>query len=465
MNPSISTSPGLEITPLSTDKKEITSGRYAHQRGDSSDSTAKTTASTAKRVLENPAPTAASTANIKAKRTASDIPFITILGRKVASQKSETKTALIKRPTEKIEAVARKKFPLVREGSVAFHYKKRLYTVEFAGPENKIHVMTKRLGSGAYGTVKGFKSLDGAEKSALKTAKHAEDVKVLLGEVLVLRKLQEKKSLWGIQFKPHGIVHLKSDRKGYLMARYRSDYAECIKARLGVTLTQRQKQDRFGETHQLLCALHYLQQEDIVHGDIKPKNILSLKKEGINLAHLADFGSANQLTDRNFLEIPPVTPEYIFAEEYANLIVDLSDGKKRFGSNPNSPHREGGEAPIAVRNGFFSQLLERRHKADVFAMGIVLYESFFEKYPFQKTMIRFPLIPQNEKIFRENAVEAFQGKVSTALIHLICDMLQSDLAERPDGETCFARFSEIFKETYPKTFDKTIQRQQAYEQT
>uniref|UniRef100_A0A3Q1I0S8 Protein kinase domain-containing protein n=1 Tax=Anabas testudineus TaxID=64144 RepID=A0A3Q1I0S8_ANATE len=78
-------------------------------------------------------------------------------------------------------------------------------------------------------------------------------------------------------------------------------------------------------TTDVLKCLHMLKKETIIHGDIKPDNVLLYKKDGETRAALSDFGGSYFAKDR---DRPPIQTLFYMAPEMllgktCNLAVDM----------------------------------------------------------------------------------------------------------------------------------------------
>ncbi|MBL0707807.1 MAG: protein kinase, partial [Sulfurimonas sp.] len=91
----------------------------------------------------------------------------------------------------------------------------------------------------------------------------------------------------------------------------------------------------------LLRASQYLLGFDLVHGDIKPENIMIVNRKGKNIFKIIDFGS---ITDIYSIVSRAGTPSYISPQRFEGASISES--------------------------------------SEIFAIGVTLYESLTKKYPY-----------------------------------------------------------------------------------
>ncbi len=143
----------------------------------------------------------------------------------------------------------------------------------------------------------------------------------------------------------------------------------------------------------LLDALHYAHEHQIIHRDIKPSNIIIDKSQGQEIPKLVDFGIAKALSDSQFRTQTGImlgTPYYMAPEYMKTGKVD--------------------------------------HRADIYAMGVMLFEVLTNKLPFggdeSKKIIGAHLL---------NPIPKLNGIMPKhPLIEPFNDILQKALAKNPD---------------------------------
>ena len=149
----------------------------------------------------------------------------------------------------------------------------------------------------------------------------------------------------------------------------------------------------------LLKASQYLLRFNLVHGDIKPENILITKRHGKEVYKLVDFGSIVEifsLTNR------AGTPSYLAPERFQG-------------------------APIS-------------ESTEIFAIGVTLYKALTTKYPYGEIE---PF--QNPTFKRPKRVRELNKKVPGWLESVVMRAIERDLARR------YAHYSEMmFELTHPE---------------
>lgn len=63
--------------------------------------------------------------------------------------------------------------------------------------------------------------------------------------------------------------------------------------------------------HQLCAGVKYLHDAGVIHRDLKPENLLLLEEDGVKRLKLADFGFANIVGDKSFVQSVVGTPAYV----------------------------------------------------------------------------------------------------------------------------------------------------------
>ena len=66
--------------------------------------------------------------------------------------------------------------------------------------------------------------------------------------------------------------------------------------------------------HQLCVGVKYLHDAGVIHRDLKPENLLLLEEHGVKRLKLADFGFANIVGEKSFLQSVVGTPAYVAPE-------------------------------------------------------------------------------------------------------------------------------------------------------
>lgn len=319
--------------------------------------------------------------------------------------------------------------PLIKKQDTAVveHDKKRfaVSVVQRQDQTKKLELfqISKRLGKGGFGEVFETMALHepkSTSKVVLKEAvaanvdqqySAADDVR---NEVYLLNDIHENGPVCGIQTKPHRLIELgKPNQVALLGARYEGDFSDAV--------TNASGRDPMTEAFQLLAGLKALADKKIVHGDIKPENMLYNR----GTVHIADFGGARKMAEG----LPSVfTPIYL----------PYSDWQKAQGlENMRAP-----EIQVDI-NDALNQL---KLKTDVFAMGCSLY------YAFSGTM---PYKPDNsgaglpDTSVRPPPLKDVHPKINA----LIQRMMDADSHNRPTADEAFQEYSQVLQQNSSSDFN------------
>ena len=176
--------------------------------------------------------------------------------------------------------------------------------IQFAAKLNKkggmkLTQIGKNLGSGAFGEAFVHIHLNQGIEEVYKQAKTGVlgAIKDVKNEHDLLKQIHSKGTVWGIQAKPSKLLvilkkggHKKGGETiyGFLGKKYDGDYSKDIQEKPKESLRH-----RLFEFHQLLYGLKHLAANNLLHGDLKPQNILVKKElDGTKSVHIADLGGA-----------------------------------------------------------------------------------------------------------------------------------------------------------------------------
>lgn len=168
------------------------------------------------------------------------------------------------------------------------------------------------IGEGASGKVSMYQKLHSSGMNAIKEA-HAQNefIKEKSEKDLMTEKeiLTLTKGIPNVQKAPHAVVDMDGN-KATISRLYKCDGLECMP-----TTPEQVKSELIGLIKALI-ALHTL---GIIHGDIKPENLLIDQDNSVNLA---DFGGAIMLPkemDEDFNFLGSFTTDYLTLNDYNNL--------------------------------------------------------------------------------------------------------------------------------------------------
>lgn len=151
------------------------------------------------------------------------------------------------------------------------------------------------------------------------------------------------------------------DRIFVVMEKLKGDMLEMIlsseRGRLSERITQ-------FLVHQILVALRYLHNMNIVHCDLKPENILLTSDSDFPQVKLCDFGFARIIGERSFRRSVVGTPAYLGESLIRNyFLFQFSDFFA---------------APEVLRNKGFNRSL------DMWSVGVIVYVSLSGTFPFNE---------------------------------------------------------------------------------
>ncbi len=170
----------------------------------------------------------------------------------------------------------------------------------------------------------------------------------------------------------------------------------------------------------IVSAMEFLESCRIVHGDLKPENIVSFHSTGNGLTcwKLIDFDNSHDLSSRPppkiDLQTALITPEYI-APELATALRDVNSRRL----NPNSP------SPLIT-------LIEPSLKMDIWSLGVVSVfvfkgQSLWELYsPFSSHLDFSPIIEFDEDHFNRTWLSDQVGQKEKSFIEKCLRVNPSD---------------------------------------
>jgi serine/threonine protein kinase len=255
-------------------------------------------------------------------------------------------------------------------------------------------------------------------------------------------------SIPGIQDKPTRWVVISGktsdeNKVGYFGTKYKEDYQATCQGRIqpdsltiGQTLVTK---EHLLEFYQLLSGLNYLEKKKILHGDIKPENIL-VKGDGI--VHISDFGGACFTKSR----------EHNTESENNQFImykIIRRAGTRKY--TPAKDRKLANKAAYTDKN--LDRLIEIEQKRDVFAMGCVLFEAITGDAPYTFDKKKgHPIIFDKKGSPITPHLDAPSG-----IQELILSMIQGDLDQRPKASEAFAMLDRYIKSN-PKLAEEVQRR-------
>jgi formylglycine-generating enzyme required for sulfatase activity len=176
---------------------------------------------------------------------------------------------------------------------------------------------------------------------------------------------------------------------------------------------------------QISRALSYAHRRGVLHRDIKPENILL---GDFGEVYLADWGNAKDTgKPRRSSSEPPL----LLADEGRDEDLDAQSG---LSGTP------GYIAPEQIRG----DRLRIDHRADIFALGVVLYEILTGEHPFDAPTVLGVILATQTRVPRPP--RAIVPSCPLLLEDLCLAMLQKDPGERPESADRVAAEAEAFLE-------------------
>lgn len=320
-------------------------------------------------------------------------------------------------------------FSLKPEEGKVINVKKKHYIVRLSKKRClKIYEIGERIGRGSFGDIKLACALHKNQVKCLKVARTDIDIdmecrtKAILtieNEYRILCRIHENGKVMGIQEKPKAMISMTLDGQsfvGYLGKKYDHDYFDDVP-------TDDLIDSRLIEFYQILSGLKYLEELEILHGDIKRENLFVENVNGKKLVCLADFGDARdsaQSQSAGHAMPGTMTRECSSPRDhkYAKAFVDQNEKLK---------------------------LIQLVKKMDVFATGIAFYESLTGKPPFKEDEENpnFPLLSSYD------AESLKQTGVPEEIQELIKKMLVSNYHKRMTATKAFKMLEAFFIEKKP----------------
>lgn len=278
-----------------------------------------------------------------------------------------------------------------------------------------LHV-TKHLGKGTFGTVNAVTDLSNANTYANKMAANSlqayEDV---MNECQMLNWIHKDATLMGLQAKPHTFMDLTKTggSVGYIGKLYDCDLSQIIK---NENFNRASMETKVHAIYQLVNGLSHLKRLEVIHGDIKPGNIL-VKEEtnGYYTCCISDLGGARERAKADGIRTH--TPYYTSTKH-------AIDGEKTFFT-------------------WQSSRMDALQKNDLFALGISIYQML--------TNGKYPCSIENNYPTRVLFNEfAFTYDTPPELIELLKNMINLDPSTHINVEVALVSLQQIIRTNYPE---------------
>jgi serine/threonine protein kinase len=240
----------------------------------------------------------------------------------------------------------------------------------------------KIIGSGSFSNVYKAMNKKTGEFVAIKRIKKLENQnkEKIIGEINIVKKLDNNNILKFIDV-------YESDRHMYLITEL-CDYS--LSKIINNFLTEKEIHDVFC---QIINGIKYLYDNNIIHRDIKPDNIL-IKD---NVVRIADFGFAKEINESQIiLNTICGSPLYMAPEILCTSQYDL--------------------------------------KSDIWSLGVILYQMLYSVHPLG---IVNNIIEMITKYKQETKIKFPQNKYSNDVIDLVKSMVCYDINKRIDWDSLF----------------------------
>lgn len=306
--------------------------------------------------------------------------------------------------------------------------------------EIKLAVLGGLIEKGSYGEVYKVTGLTNDKEYVFKQAlaklgqEGRNDIKK---EFDILTSAQAGGRVWGLQSKPKRMAILTdtvagqviTKRYGFLTKQYERNYKTELEANQGAPI-----EAHLADFHGLLSGANYLAERKVLHGNIKPTNILvKTDKEGVRRIDLADHSSAVDTTKETDLVriayLRAYTPQYSSEEDIkSSEQFALKDQRE--------------------------ELIALGLKRDVFSLGATLYEALTGESPYALKANGHPdLATPYKEIKRED--------VPQELKDLIKKMVHPNAKERPSQAEALAEYNTFLQKEYPSLHEDVERKMQS----
>lgn len=335
---------------------------------------------------------------------------------------------------------------VVENGAVPIFINPKLcYIIKYSPSEDCLNLIFKKrnIGRGAYGSVDQVINIstNNKQQHALKIA--IPDDSSVWNEYNLLKRLQGEE---GIQEAPHMFLNIAKDQNtfpGFLGVLYDSDYQKHCETKIPF-------RERVLEFYQLINGLCVMDRKNILHGDLKPANILVKKDQnGMTQAHIADFGGARDVSKNLEIITGVHTHEYSLQSDMDRIIEIskeckvLADSIDEIKQMTQSQLTDEDVLSLKEKESSLqekvTEYISLQKKREVLSMGLIFYE----------VLKNLPLYPKNENryLIKRNLNNLKIDNVPQKMVDLIKEMTKSDLKKRLTAEECLKKLEIIIEES------------------
>jgi len=329
--------------------------------------------------------------------------------------------------------------------------------------DHSLQLLTKikKIAGGGFGTVYQVVDFNEDESLALKTAlkdplnsiREKRANLYLAKEFKQVEFIHRNGRVWGAQDIPKALMHVSNHADfslGLMMPLYDTSHAKHYNMQAKIQQLKFQSlkiympddysadaaknrlENHLFSFHQLLGCLKNLEDDGIVHGDIKSNNIvLRLRKDGMHETHMIDFAGATVIANKTIEEIEKSS--IIRTSTYSPLEDRLVSDQLT--------HKQDQDAYVKLQ-----------YQRDIFSMGSVFYYELTGQLPFEEKKFNDLFYPDFSQ-YRGDPPD-----LPKELLGMLKNMLKPKADNRPLASQIFPLLERYIKEHHPKLYETIDER-------